>query len=256
MQLVHSAPADHRNRSLHISPENADCRGRGIHLLGRCFTVGGIGAPIAIGGARQVERVLYVQVAHERHDGALGCVPRSVVSAEIIGGECPKDFLGANAPAANPVLGVQQLEQRFAGQGRRRIELALCFLDDDLQLARQLVLGELRVHEGIALEVHRSCQSIVRCRQHGVVDRLVVDGSGVQVSTQPLRLAGKLAGRTCRSALEIHVLQHMGDPNPLVRLVEVTGLHVGEGSYNWCRTVPLDQQGQSVGEYTSHYVRH
>ena len=51
-----------------------------------------------------------------------------------------------------------------------------------------------------------------------------------------------------RRSLEEHVLQHVGDAGPAVRLVEEPRLDVGHHRNDRRGMVRLDQQGEAVGE--------
>ena len=92
---------------------------------------------------------------------------------------------------------------------RRVVRLALRLLDDDLELARELVRIDHRVRVRVGLDVEPVREA--RRRQHRVVARVVVDRVRVEVAAARLRLLRDLADAARRRALEVHVLEHVGD---------------------------------------------
>ena len=61
--------------------------------------------------------------------------------------------LVTDPPPADPVAIEHHLVQRLVGHGGRRVELALGFLDDDLELAGQLVGVDDGMAERVRLDV-------------------------------------------------------------------------------------------------------
>ena len=64
-----------------------------------------------------------------------------------------------------------------------------------------------------------------RCRQNRVVARVIVDGRGVEIPADGFGLLCDLTDAARRRSLEVHVLEHMGDPDDVVRLVEISRAH-------------------------------
>ena len=73
-----------------------------------------------------------------------------------VGAGEPRELrLVADPPAPDPVAVEHHLVQRLVRHRRRRVELALGFLDDDLELAGQLALVDDRVAQRVGLDVER-----------------------------------------------------------------------------------------------------
>ena len=155
MQGRHRPPAEHQLGLAHVAPNGAgpDLAALG---LGRGGIDGAVGrGPVAVRGARERQRLVGIDVAHDGDDGPLRDVSRAVVGPEIVAGESGELFLVADAPAADAVPVEHHLVQRLVGDGARRVELALGLLDDDLELARQLAGVDDRVAERVGLDVER-----------------------------------------------------------------------------------------------------
>jgi hypothetical protein len=147
--------------------------------------------------------------------------------------------LVADAPTANPVRVEHHLVQRLVGDRGGGVELALGFLDDDLQLAGELGLVDQRMAEGVGLDVHRLREA--RGRQDGEIAGVIVAGAGVEIAARALGLTGDGPDAAARGALEEHVLEHVGDAQPAVGLVEEARLHVGHHRHHRRRAVLLHQ---------------
>ena len=174
----------------------------------------------------------------------------AVERPERVARDLAQPRLAADAPAADAMAVVQQLVQRFGRHGRRIVRLSLRLLDDDLELARQLVGVDDRAGVGVGLDVEALHEA--RRRQHRVVARVVVDRAGVEIAADGLRLLGDLADAARRRALEVHVLEHVRDADDVVGLVEVAGAHVRDDGDDRRRAVAPNQHGQSVGQPRSH----
>jgi hypothetical protein len=77
---------------------------------------------------------------------------------------------------------------------------------------------------------------------------MIVAGTGIEVPPSRFGLSGDGADTPPCGPLEEHVLQHVRDPGPPIRLVEKASLDVRDHSYHWCGMIRLDQQRQTIGE--------
>src|SRR4051812_4037742 len=82
-------------------------------------------------------RGLHVANDHEYRVG--GCVEVAVEAQQVVARQATQPLLASDAPAPNAMPVMQQLEQRLDSDGARIVRLAFGFLDDDLELARELV---------------------------------------------------------------------------------------------------------------------
>ena len=137
--------------------------------------------------------------------------------------------------------------KRFLSQCGRRIELALRLLDDDFQLARQLVTVDQGVLQGIGLDVDRGGES--RGGQRDQVAGVIVAGGRIEIASRRLGLPGNHPDATARSAFEKHVFEHVRYAHPTVGFVEETRLHVGDHRCHLGGPFRLNQESQSVGQH-------
>ncbi len=246
MERADGAPPQRRQRALHVAPQHAQ-GGRPIALLGRRgrHRLGGQ-VPRAEPRRRQLGRPLHLDVADDADDHAVRRVPRPIVGAQGRGVQTPQPFLGPDPPTAHAVGAEQLGVERLGRDGARGVELAIGLLDDHLELARQLLRIDGGVHQRVSLDVQRPLQTRGRRRHDDVVRRHVVRRAGVHVAADPLDVAGDLARTPNGGALEVHVLQDVGDPDPLVGLVEVARPHVGHDRDDRRRRISLHQQDESV----------
>ena len=183
-------------------------------------------------------------------------VPRPVevlVEAQhVIARQTAQPLLAPDPPAPHAVLVVQQRVERLHRHRARIVLLALGFLDDHLELARQLAGIDARVRVRIVLDLEAAHES--RRREHGVVAGLVVDRAGVEIAARRLRRARDLAHAARGRALEEHVLQHVRDAEDVVRLVEVAGAHVRDDRHDGRARVAADECGEAVGELYPAYT--
>ena len=135
-----------------------------------------------------------------------------------------------DAPATNAMLVVQQRIQRLDGDRVWCIALAVGFLDNDFELARKFVGVDDRARVRVELNV----QSLQKCgrRQHRVVAGVIVDRVRVEIAAIGFRLARDLPHTARRRPLEEHVLEHVRDPDDVIRLVEVSGFHMSDDCDN------------------------
>ena len=104
-----------------------------------------------------------------------------------------------------------------------------------------------RVAECVGLDVQRGGQT--GGRKDGEVAGVVVRRCW-RSDTRPRVLVSRAMApdaAPCR-ALEEHVLEHVGDAGPAVRLVEETRLHVSDHRNHRRGVVRLHQQGEAVRE--------
>src|SRR6185503_8799011 len=138
--------------------------------------------------------------------------------------------------------------------GGRVVQLALGFLNHDFQLAGQLTLVQCGVDQRVALNVYGLLERAFGGGKDGVIDRLVVDGGGGEVAAEHLGLAREVTGAAPGGSLEEHVLQHVGNAHPFVRLVEVPGANVGDDRDDGGGLVALNENGEAVGEDLAMYA--
>ena len=138
------------------------------------------------------------------------------------------------------------LVQGLVGDRGGRVQLALGFLNDDLQLPGELTRVDDRMAERVGLDVERGLQA--RRGKNGEVAGMVVTGTGVEIPTRALGLPGNGTDPPALGALEEHVLQDVGDPDPAVGLVEESRLDLGHHGHDGCGAVLLDQERQPVGQ--------
>jgi hypothetical protein len=77
---------------------------------------------------------------------------------------------------------------------------------------------------------------------------MVVARAGIEIAAGCLGLPGDCAHAPPGRALEEHVLQHVRDADPMVRLVEETRLHMSDDRHNWCGMIRLNQKREAVRE--------
>ncbi len=146
---------------------------------------------------------------------------------------------------------VDQLVQRLGGDRGGVVGLSLRFLNDDLELPRELAAVDQRMRVRIGLHVEAGGET--QRRKHGVVDRVVVDRRRVQVATRGFRFLRDLTHAAARRALEVHVLEHVRDAHDVIGLVEVPGAHEGDDRDNGSRRIAPDQHGQTVRQPRAHH---
>ena len=170
----------------------------------------------------------------------------SIEANEIVARELAQPVLAANAPPANAMRVVEQLEQRLGRNGRGIVGFALRLLDDDLELLRELLRIDHRIRVRIALDVEAALEA--RRRQHGVVARVIVDRAGVEITAGRFRLLRDRADRAGNRSLEEHVLEHVRDADDVVRLIEVAGLHERHDRHDGRRVIAAKKNRQPVRE--------
>jgi hypothetical protein len=194
-----------------------------------------------------LQRRINVQRPDDGDNGPLGHVAGAIVLPEIIASQPGQIGFISDAPAPDPVLIEHQFVQGFVGYRRGVIKFPFGFLDDDLQFAAELVGIDQGVAQGIGLDVERSRQAAGR--QHRVIVGVVVGRAGVQVAAGGLGLPRNGAHPAPRRALEEHVLEHVRDSAPPVRLVEESGLDVSNHRHRGGRGLLLHQERESVGQH-------
>ena len=159
--------------------------------------------------------------------------------------------VSARSPGSRPMRqrrmrwrSCKQLVQRLRRDGARIVRLALRFLNDHLELARQLVGVDQRA--GVRVGLHVESLRKAGRRQHRVVARVIVDRGGVEIAADGLRLFGDLADAARRRALEVHVLEHVRDADDVVGLVEVARADVRDDGDDGRRAVAANENGQAV----------
>ena len=118
-------------------------------------------------------RLISIDIADDREHRIGRPVVVAVEAVHMLARERAKAGLAPDAPAAHAMPVVQHLVQRLRGDGVRGVRLALRLLDDDLDLAGQLVGVDERVGVRVGLDVEPCGEA--RRRQHRVVARVVVD---------------------------------------------------------------------------------
>ncbi len=190
------------------------------------------------------QRLGDVDVAHDRENRRRRPVEVPVEANEIVAREPPKAGFPADPPASHPMPIVKQLEQRFGRDGGGIVGLSFRLLDDHLELTRELAGVDHRVRVRVGLDLQARDQP--GRRQHRVVHRVVVDRAGVEIAAASLRFLGDDANAARRRPLEVHVLEHVGDADDVVGLVEVPRLHVCDDRDDGCRVVSAHENGQPV----------
>jgi mandelate racemase len=133
------APSDGELRLRDVARELAEAEtSRRGFLLTRA-ELGSPGRDVAVQPLDLGERRLRLQVADDDDGGGRGPVEVAEEAQHVLALQPAEPLLAADPPAPDPVPVVQQLVQRFIGDRRRVVRLALRFLDDDLELAPQLV---------------------------------------------------------------------------------------------------------------------
>jgi hypothetical protein len=142
------------------------------------------------------------------------------------------------------------IEEEFVeGLGRDGVgvvELAFGLLDDDQELAAELVLVDLRVEEGVGLDLEPGLEG--GGGEDGIVGGVVVDRPRVQESAGAPGGTGDLPRPQPLGPLEVHVFEDMADPHQPVGLVEVPGADMGHDGDDGCRMVLAHEDGEPVGE--------
>ena len=247
----HRTPAERELRLGDVAAQGAGAHLLARRLFRRRIARGRRRRPAGVGPAAEREHLVHRHVAHDRHDGAPGHVAGGVVAPQVVAGEAGELRLVADAPAPDAVPVEHHLVQRLVCHRRGRIELALGFLDDHLELARQLAGIDQRVPECVGLDLEPRGEA--PCGQHGEVRGVIVARAGIEVAARRLGLPRDLAHPAARRPLEEHVLEHVGDPDPAVRLVEEAGLHMGDHRDGRCRRLVLREEGEPVRQ---HLARH
>jgi hypothetical protein len=191
-----------------------------------------------------LDGIVGIDVADDRQNGVAGMVEVAVEADERLARQRAEPWLASDAPPPDSVHVVEQLVQRLGRDGARIVGLALRFLDDHLELARELVGIDQRASIGVGLHVEPLGEA--RRRQHRVVARVIVDRRRIQVSADRLGLLGDLTHAARRRALEVHVLQHVRDTDDVVRLVEVSGADERDDRNDRSRPVATDEHREPV----------
>ncbi len=195
------------------------------------------------------ERRIGIDVPDDREYRVAGVVVPAIEREHIVAGERAQLVRLPDPPPAEAVAVVQQRVQRLGRQRRRRVELALYFLDDDFELARQLDVVDQRARVGIGLD--REPLGQAGGREHREVARMIVDRVGVEIPTARHRLLGDRADGTRWGPLEEHVLEDVRDADLRVALVEVAGLDVRHDGDNGRRPIGSDQHREPIGQHSA-----
>ena len=200
------------------------------------------------------EHCVDVKVSDHRQDGVRWTVEVAVEAGELVARERAQPGLAPDAPPADAMPVVQKFVERLRGHCGGVVRLALRLLDDDLELAGKFVAVDQRVGVGVELDVESR-----RRARHGedrVIDRVIVDRSRVEVATTRLGGLGDLPDTARGRPLEVHVLEHVGDADDVVGLVEVAGLDPRDDGDDGRRRIAPEQDGEAIGEdHAAHVIR-
>ena len=99
------------------------------------------------------ERVVGIDIARDAENRIARTIKVAVEAVHHLASQRTQARLPADAPPAHAMCIIKQFVERLGGDRRRIIGLALCFLDDDFHLARELARIDHRISVRIGLDL-------------------------------------------------------------------------------------------------------
>ncbi len=139
-------------RLLYVAAQLPEAEAGAIGLLRAAVAVDRSVGKRTVQALHGAEGAVRLHVAGDHQDRVAGAVEMPVEVENMLARQPSEPRFPSDAPAAHAVTVVQHLVQRLDCDRRGVVRLALRFLDDHLQFARQLVGIDDRIGVGVELD--------------------------------------------------------------------------------------------------------